>query len=690
VKLFIENPLIVQILRKISGFFTFPIILLILGILAYGVQAFWLGYYLDDWVVLYHIYRGGYDQLVEYSFGVNRPYGAWSWWLGFSLLGYSPFTWHLWSMAWRVLTAVLLWLGWTQIFPERKVDISLASALFLVYPIFLQQTAAVTFSDHWMCFAFYALSIWFMVVAVRNPKRFVLFTSLALLASFIQLFTIEYFVGLELLRPMLLWFLIDNPLKITSRLKKVILHELPYAAVLAGFLTWRFMFMPTSGVDRNRPELLMSFIANPLKTISVFSFEVVQDLVEAVVGTWYKTYNPAAITQFSTFHLISWGVAGIVFLFTWVFFKNQSGGLAFAGDSGCQRSNKGWVAVTFFTMIAGFLPAWVIGQYLVSPANYSDRFGLAAMIGASLFLVGMIRLFLKPGFQMGLICLLISLGAGYQFRLANEYRWRWEQQSRIAWQLTWRVPGLQPGTLIYGDGVLASGSWVDIAWINFLLGSPASRNGEDYWYVDIYKLPVGGFLPAGSLFSDKRMENLSFNGKVDDSLVIQFKSVPNQCLWVVTPEDRGNPYLLPVIQDAPYVSNMERFDFSREGNPNVSAVFLPEPGDSWCYYFQKAHLAVQLQDWESVRVLWNELSAKNLKTRVAIEYLPFIRGIANTGNMELAMQISLQAVSMDHLVRSPICQTWKKITENSRLTIDRDLVIADIERSLDCEGILTR
>ncbi len=667
---------------KIRRFVDTPVLLLALGLLAFGAQALWLGYYLDDWVFLYHIFRGGYERLAAYSFGVNRPFGAWPWWLGFSLLGYSPFKWQLWSLAWRILTVIFLWMGWKRVFPEKKIDLSLAAALFLVYPIFLQQTAAVTFSDHWMCFALYALSILLMVLAVQKPRLLVPLTVLALAASGLQLFTIEYFVGLELSRPLLLWFLFRDIPRVKDRLKKVLIYELPYALLLGAFLTWRFFFMATPGFDRNRPELLTNLLHQPLQTITTFSASAIRDLVEGLAGAWYKTYNPATITPAPIANLLSWGVAAAAFAITVLFFFWQAKGET-APDAS-ETKTGAWLLASFVMLIAGFLPAWVIGEHLVSSGNYADRFGLAAMFGASLFLSGLASMLLKQNHKIIMLCLLIALGTGYQFRLANEYRWRWENQSRLAWQLSWRMPGLLPGTSVYGDGALASGSWADIAWLNFLYGSSGGRTAEDTWYYDANKIKADAVPALAQPLSEKRFELLSFEGNTTNSLVIQFKTVENQCLWVVTNEDQANPYLNPVIKQSLPLSNLSRISSTVATNPALPAIFLPEPVHSWCYYFEKASLAVQEKRWAEVKALWQELSTEKLKTGVAEEYLPFIYGTARAGDFDTALAISARAKSIDIKMQDPLCQTWKKVLDDPAMPGDTAKFKLEVVEKLEC------
>lgn len=661
-----------------------PIFLLGLGILAFGVQVFWLGFYLDDWVVLYQFFRGGFERLNAYSFDVNRPFGAWPWWIGFSFAGFSPVKWQIWGLAWRWLTGVLLWWGWKEIFPERKLDITLAAAVFLVSPIFLQQFNALTFSDHWMCFALYALSILCMVYSLKYRRYYWALTGLALLASGAQLFTIEYFAGLEFIRPLLLWFLIPIAAENKNRLKRVLLYELPYALLLGAFLTWRFALMPTGGTDRNSLKVLEGLSQHPGSTLIEFALSGMRDSIEAVVGTWYKTYQPASLSLTPFSNLVSWGVVIFGFLISLVFFfalwKKEP------EQETLREPNWIWLGSSFLIMAAGFLPGWMIDSHLVSSGNYMDRFGLAAMFGASLFTVSLASILLRRNHKIILACILIGLAAGFHFRSANTFRWAWERQSRLAWQLHWRMPALLPKTAVYGDGVMTSGSWVDIAWINFLYGAPGDKALEDYWYYDLNKFAVDDLPQAGQEINEKRIEHLAFQGNTRDSLVVQFKTVEHQCLWVVSESSLPNPYLNPKVLESLPLVNVGQIQDKGEDRPVLSEVFGDEPAHDWCFYYQKAELAVQEKQWDEVNRLWQEANTQGLKTGVAAEYLPFIYGTAVSGNFQPALEISRRAKSIDLKMKDPICQIWEKVLVSPENTFDNRVRMKEGMVELGCES----
>ncbi len=148
-------------------------------------------------------------------------------------------------------------------------------------------------------------------------------------------------------------------------------------------------------------------------------------------------------------------------------------------------------------LLGGFAPGWAIGRFITDTGTlYNDRFGLAAMFGTSILLVAFLDWALRPGKpQKILVCLLIGLATAQQARTATLYRWSWEEQRQIFWQLKWRAPDIQPYTAVFGNGALAQymGSWANISALNLLyfqdIPDPAYT-----WYFDLYRYPIARFV----------------------------------------------------------------------------------------------------------------------------------------------------------------------------------------------------
>jgi hypothetical protein len=78
-----------------------------------------------------------------------------------------------------------------------------------------------------------------------------------------------------------------------------------------------------------------------------------------------------------------------------------------------------------------------------------DRFTLVFVIGVSLLLAGLIEMVRITRWQtVVLVGLLVGLAAGLHFRSALVYRKEWLSVRDFFWQLTWRAPAIQPGTIL--------------------------------------------------------------------------------------------------------------------------------------------------------------------------------------------------------------------------------------------------
>jgi len=89
--------------------------------------------------------------------------------------------------------------------------------------------------------------------------------------------------------------------------------------------------------------------------------------------------------------------------------------------------------------------------------------------------------------------------------------------------------------------------------------------------------------------------------------------------------------------------------------------FLSEPKHSWCFYYAKAELARQQNDWNQALHLFNEATSLGYKPSDPFEMLVFIEAYARIGDMESAEKLSEQAIKADKGIRKGLCQVWKRV-----------------------------
>ncbi len=188
----------------------FPAILLLgfLSLAAYGLLIPWIGYFWDDWVFAWTIKFLGPKEFIP-SFLPFRPFLGPIFAFTTSIFGSSPLAWQILGLFVRFGSGMAAYWSMKQIWPKAKLQTLLAALVFVVYPGYNQQWVALTHINQEMISLIgYLLSLGFMVKAVRAQSARWKFSLIALLLAFVGLYPTEYFFGLELLRPFIIWFVL--------------------------------------------------------------------------------------------------------------------------------------------------------------------------------------------------------------------------------------------------------------------------------------------------------------------------------------------------------------------------------------------------------------------------------------------------------------------------------------------------
>jgi hypothetical protein len=189
-----------QAAQKLFNNETFVATLLILltTVITYGISIPKLGYYHDDWFVLWSGQMRGAGSLIP-LFSTDRPFMGVVYSVLYRFLGDGIANWHLYALLWRFIGAMAFFWILRIIWPDQKYLTTLMTVLFIVYPGFLSQPNANTKQNHLYGFGTALLSIALMLQAMKTSKlgwKIVcsLF-SIVLTANY--LFIYEYMIGFE-------------------------------------------------------------------------------------------------------------------------------------------------------------------------------------------------------------------------------------------------------------------------------------------------------------------------------------------------------------------------------------------------------------------------------------------------------------------------------------------------------------
>ena len=157
----------------------------------------------------------------------------------------------------------------------------------------------------------------------------------------------------------------------------------------------------------------------------------------------------------------------------------------------------------------------------------------------------------------------------------------------------------------------------------------------------------------------QKYRTYSFIGSTDR--LILFYHLPPGCIHFADPDlDVLNPLIPKEIR--PYAS-LSRLDLIRK-EENVNSVFFIEDHSdtsSWCFYYQKASLAVQNHDWEEASRLGDLAFEGYDYPNDASERIPFIEAYAMIGDWEKAKSYSSQTLEVSDLYRPMVCKLWERI-----------------------------
>jgi len=650
-----------------------PVIFALVTAAGYGLLLPLTGFYWDDWPFAWIAKFPGPREFIP-AFAPFRPFLGPIFYATTSLIPPVPLYWQIFALVIRFVIGLAAWWTFRQIWPERK-EYALTAALFmLVFPGYSQHWVAFThINQELIPLVFYLFSFGFTFKALRsqNPRH----TVIALLLQICGLFPTEYFFGLEGLRALFLLSFFQGVF--VERVRKTLKYWRPYLLIWilnAGWLVYYYKFGPYNSYDVSASQALTLFA-------------LLFDLADSLWKTGFYIWIQALVLTFSSLaapaSLLTLGLVAVSFAVLFPYLRAQvhkytgtqvdryTGTQVHKVTRNTQRPAptfilhpSSFILMGILGILLGRLPSLAAGLPLTLQSSY-DRFTVSMMIGGSLFALGLIELiFGKSGYKIHVIALIAALGIGQQFFNANIFRRDWAKQREIYWQMAWRIPALEPGTVLLThqmpiDYETDMSFTAPINWIY-----APDFQGTDLPYLMLYTEKRLGGSTLRSLEPDVTISfpyrTVTFRGNTSQAVVIYMPR--NGCLRVLDPSRgdaevyaRESKYLVEAIP----LSNLSRI--ITETNPPAMPAFIAEPEHDWCYYFAKAELAYQMNALERVTALGNEALTLGYSPEDPKEWLIFIEANALTGNLEEAEALSMRAFDEEPRIAEGLCLVWKRV-----------------------------
>jgi hypothetical protein len=648
-----------QAIQKTFKNESFNAILLIFltTVITLGVSIPALGYYHDDWYVLWSGQARGAGSLIP-LFSTDRPFMGVVYSYVYGLLGDSIVNWHLYALLWRFIGALAFFWILRLIWPKQKYITTLMTVLFIVYPGFLSQPNANTKQNHLYGFATALLSIAFMLQAMKTNVRAwkVSCMALSVILAANYLFIYEYMIGFEGMRLVLLGYtLFQAGFKTFRSLAREVLKWFwPYILVVAGFLYWRMFIFEGSRSATDASKLAGNYLGN-LRYMSIrLMLETARDFIDTSIFAWfakpYQLFSAARYSDLASAVFIAAIVIALVLLYTFLF--KRWWGVDY-NEAESPRLMKEFLWMGTLTIICAVFPVILSGRQVDLNDAYKS-YGLHPVGGVVLLIMGII-LMIQVKYRRLILAALIGISVMTQVLNADYWKQFWDYQRETWWQLTWRAPDIKDGAMVIAylpEGYRLQQDYETWGPVN-LIYNPGPADKPAIMAEVLNPDTAYNILKKDIL--DNRVRDIKMHRDFNNLLLISLPS-SSSCIHVIDgsmPVYSENESLL--IQQVGEYSRIDQIIPS--GTPPVppSAIFGSEPEHDWCYYYQKASLARQAGDWKEIGRLYDKVNSLGLEANDASEVIPFFEGLVNLGRYDDAKDLYQEEIKGRAKMRFPLC-----------------------------------
>ena len=631
----------------------------LVAVLTHGVNIPRLGYYYDDWYMLWSAAARGVSSLMP-LFSMDRPFMGVIYTLFYHLIGQNIAGWHLAALFFRILGGIAFYWILNLAWPKLKSLSVLASMLFVVFPGFLAEPNAATKINHLIGFSAALVSIALTLQAQRSTqlRSKMGWTALSVLFMALYLWIYEYMIGLEVMRFALLgWLLwqeqrVTHPRNLFTLAKKLLRAYLPYIFMIAVFLFWRVFLFDSSRNATDMRGLVKTYYADMGSMLLRLIFQLVKDFLSAGLFAWWvQPFHLLAAAEYPEILTALLTAAGVVVLaLGYIYFART------VKDSGAEDVPPLLLmGLGGLIVFAAVFPVVLSNRFLNLMDAYKS-YALHPSPGAILIVLGLL-LWVRPAYRKTILIVLLGLSVMTQSLNGQNWATYWQTQRNFFWQLTWRIPDFHENTLVIGylPSPYAFHEDYEI-WgpLNLIYRPKAAHYPQVQAQIlnteTIPNILAGPFISTGS-------RDIYTPAYYANSLIVS-QPTRSTCVHVI---DGALPIYSsierPIVEWVGRVSNVDLIDISAPPPLPPPAIFGSEPAHGWCYYYQQAGLARQNGDWGRIGDLYQTAVAAGLKAADSSENFVFVEGLVNSGQVEKARSLVESAIQPDSALKFSLCKT---------------------------------
>ena len=641
-----------------------------------------LTYYKDDW---YYVYDGmiAGAKVFHEMFRIDRPARGFFFELYFSLFGANPLPWHLGAFLWRGLSAVgALWI-FNILWKENRKFNFIAALLFAIYPGYFWWISAIEYQPMIASLALQVFSIAFTLKAIQSQNKIekAAYIVGSILTGWMYIALVDYAIGMEAFRFIAVFLLVNRAAQrsIWNRLLATVKAWAWAVVIPLGIIIWRVFFFTNERKATDIGGQLSVFLSNPVATAIDWFFQIYNSLLNLSVLAWINQF-PAFI-QMMRLRDTAIGIVLAVIVVSLVIFAERR--IKLSAESQADGGSQDWsmneaLMLGGLGMILGILPVIMANRY-VNISGFS-HYGLPASLAAAVFMAAVIELISIQRVRTVMLYVVAAFAVLSHFGIATTAVTEETALQNFWRQVSWRVPALRPGTTFVihyplpgmGDGGYALMEAANVIYFPEFTGEIPVHYPVSGLTLNSETLPS---ILDGSQLVESGYRSHTYTLDYSNVLVLSQPTL-NSCVHVIY---SAQPLIseydpLNVSLVAPQ-SKIENVIVDAEPVVPPVSIFGKETERGWCHYFQAADLAAQTGDWEQVTVLGDEAIALSLSPEDRVEWLPFLKGYAITGDAETLKQLARRVIG-EKAIRLQACEMLSSIeqplSEDVKQVVDKD------------------
>lgn len=654
-------------------------VIIVLAAIAYLPRIHELSYFRDDWYYMADGLAGG-PAVFREMFWIDRPARGYLFEFLFQTFGLNPLPYHITTFAWRVLSGLAaLWL-FRLIWPGNRRAALCAALLFVLFPGYVWWVSGIEYQPMILSALLQTVSIALSIqaiVAARGWARALLWSA-SIVTGWLYLLLVDYAIGMEVFRFLALYVAVRarDPMALQRKtIVRTLRTWLPASAIALAFLAWRFLVFESHREATDVGLQLGRLLDEPLRVGLSWATRLIQSVSNEVALAW-------AVPLSRRFFGLGSGeaIAGLMLGLLAIGVLAARGSLRLrvsetAEDSAGSpqpvappESHPGRLAsIGLVGVVMGVAPIVMANRYYEFDAF--SHYGLPASLAAALVLAAVLDSISIAPIRRALLAALVLCSVLTHYGVAAAASKEEDIIRRFWWQVAWRAPGISPGTtlLVSYPGIAYYGEDLDIVWApaNFLYGIEKTT-----------AYPVAYRLSAVPVREDALLSilvGLNFGPVtyrthrtfVDyGNILVVSQTQPNGCAHVMlgTPP-RISSQESPGIALVAHRSNRNN-NIQTDVEPEMPlfVVFGPEPKHDWCYFYQKAELALQRGDLQEVAELGSLAERTGLAPADSVEWMPFLQAYANLGDERRLADLNARLAD-DAFQRMQACRTLAAIID---------------------------